>query len=789
MPVRIRIALLVCAVLATAAAASAQTLTLRPLRERPVVLTPGQSPLLNAASAKAGHRRLVTVAVGGAPQGGALDEGTHTMYVPNSNDNTVSVVDLARCSAVDASGCAQHAPVIPVGTLPLGVAVDAATHTLFVADALDNAVAVIDTGHCRAGDTSRCVPAAIVTVGTFDNALIVDPDTHMVYVTNQGSTPPIVSVIDGNACTGAHPAGCATQPLTSVRVGGGVSGIGVNAVTDTIYAANTGLDPNGNPVPDGNTVSLINGARCLPAQPSGCAAVGLVHVGTAPAVVVADPLTNTIYVGNTYDGTVHEGTVSVIDGTTCDGADPSGCAAQSPPEVTVGADPIGLAVDDALRAAFVTNAGDDTISVLDTAACHAGHLIGCAGRPPTVAVAGGPTWALVDPPRHTVYVVNQVTNDVAVLDAAGCSTGHLSGCRHPVAVTPAGPFPNAAGVDLRYHTAYFGDANAFSTPFSVSMVNTATCNARHLGRCPSRPLSAAAVGAPAFFDINEHTNTVYLGSDAAVEVLPAATCNAMTIIGCDHPGLIPVGGDVVVVDPSTDTIYSANHHDNLSGFVSVIDGRHCKAGDMSGCAFQTLATTPSVTIGNAPGGLALDPATHTLYAVNIADHTVSVIDTTHCHAGDTSDCAAQTPATVTVPNVQGPFAITLDHATDTVYVTDSFSFSPGAVSIIDTRHCRADDTSQCASQVPVAVATPTGGGTMVRVDPDTDLVYVSDGNDSSVAVIDGSRCNALNQVHCRPIRIIPVGSEPSDLALDPVHQTGYAPNFLEGDASVFAMGR
>jgi len=241
----------------------------------------------------------------------------------------------------------------------------------------------------------------------------------------------------------------------------------------------------------------------------------------------------------------------------------------------------------------------------------------------------------------------------------------------------------------------------------------------------------------------------------------------------------------VAVDPSTDTIYAANAHRDGSGYISVIDGRHCNAADTSGCASQTAATTATVRVGHDPITLAVDPASHTVYVTNFGEHTVSVIDTRHCHAGDTSGCASQTPPAVSVANATGPLAITVDHATSTAYVTDTtFTFSPGAMSLINIRHCHAGDTSGCG-QTPATIPLPAGIGSSVHIDYATNAVYVANLNDSSVSVIDGRRCNASNMSHCRPTRKIEVGSNPSDLTIDPQNDTVYVPNFFDNDASVF----
>ena len=67
-------------------------------------------------------------------------------------------------------------------------------------------------------------------------------------------------------------------------------------VANTIYVTNTGF---GNPVPDGHTVSVIDGASCRAGDLSGCKSIGTVPVGLGPINLTIDPATNTIYLGDT----------------------------------------------------------------------------------------------------------------------------------------------------------------------------------------------------------------------------------------------------------------------------------------------------------------------------------------------------------------------------------------------------------------------------------------------------------------------------------------------------------
>ena len=732
------------------------------------------------------RRSLPSIPVGNAPQSAGEDYATHTLYVANSGDNTVSVVNLATCSSDNVSGCARTSPTITVGNLPLGVAVDESTDTVYVANAADDTVSVINGATCNATDHAGCGQTpATVTVGAFGNALAVDPVTNMVFVTDQDASPGTVSVIDGNSCTGSDPSGCAGQPFATVTAGGGASAVGINPVTNTIYVANTAEDSNNHPVPDGDTLSVIDGATCTPTDPPGCAAVGTVPVGTDPAAVAVDPATNTVYAANTGDNSVQEGTVSVVDGSSCDGSNPSGCAAQTAPQVTVGADPVSVGVDPNNRSIYVANLNDGTVSVIDAKSCNAQTTSGCDARPPTIAVDGGPTSAVVDAARHTVYVTTETGNSVAVIDDRSCDAQRSVGCRHPVPTVAVGSFPAAAATDQRYRTVYVGDTNGFQPPFTVSMIDATSCKMGDIRGCDRPPQTLAANSAPNSIAVDQRTNTVYLAGGDAIQVIDAATCNARAHMGCQTTASVPFGAVVVAVDPSTDTIYADDASADGSGYVSVIDGRHCNAADISGCAAQTAATTARVAVGHYPAGIAVDPADHTVYVANGGDQTISVIDTTHCHAGDTSGCAGQSPPTVRVANAYGPSALAVDPATTTLYATDASATLLGAVSLIDTAHCRASDTSQCGSQTPAMIGTPGIGG-QVQVDPITNDVYIANFNDSSVSVIDGSHCNAVDAVGCSRMSNIQVGSDPTDLTLDLVNRTAYVPNFYDDDASVFS---
>ena len=119
------------------------------------------------------------VTVGNGASGVAVNPLTNRVYVTNSGDGTVSVIDV-RTNKVTTT--------IPVGDSPDGVAVNPVTNRVYVAGSRSGAVTVID------GATNAVT--ATVPVGDGPDAVAVNPITHTVYVAGRGIPgPPSLSVI------------------------------------------------------------------------------------------------------------------------------------------------------------------------------------------------------------------------------------------------------------------------------------------------------------------------------------------------------------------------------------------------------------------------------------------------------------------------------------------------------------------------------------------------------------------------------------------------------------------
>jgi YVTN family beta-propeller protein len=98
-------------------------------------------------------------------------------YVPNRNDNTVSVINTSNNSIT---------ATIPVGTYPYGVSVNPDGSKVYVTNSGANSVSVINT-------TTNTVSATI-SIGSSPNGIVVSSDGSKAYVANRGSNN--VSVIN-----------------------------------------------------------------------------------------------------------------------------------------------------------------------------------------------------------------------------------------------------------------------------------------------------------------------------------------------------------------------------------------------------------------------------------------------------------------------------------------------------------------------------------------------------------------------------------------------------------------
>ena len=743
--------------------------------------------------------------VGNGPDFSAIDPATHTLYVTNgfnedgnpAGGNTVSVIDTRHCQAQDVSRCAGPWPTIAVGNMPSSVAVDEKTDTVYVSNAGDNTVSVFNGAVCNAENISGCGQTpATVPVGMVPVAIFVDPIDHTVYIPNAGEDD--VSMLDSATCNATDLAACPTTPPPAVALPGLATAGDVDPATHTAYVTICANNPFVGCGPGTDGVSVFDTSTCNATAQSGCDQLGTLDDGGRPLVGDAvDAANHTLYTAN------GDNTVSAFDLRRCNASDLAACATVTPgimsfPGPLPGFDvSLWVAVDARQRSVYVTYLKDDSVIVVDTSVCNGSNPAGCATlHPPVIRAGSDPEILTLDPRTQTLYTVSQLDNDVSVIDAARCNAQTTDGCRHLPPMIPIST--GALAVDPAVHTAYLT-----SGEHSVAMIDMRTCNSGRTAGCAQTPPEASVGQNPSGIAVDPLTHTVYIadagaGSTGTVTVLGDRTCNATEQTGCPNIHTLQVPGgnpDDIVVNPATDTIYVATITSSGPDLVSVFNGVTCNATTTGGCS-QAPATVTVGSSGDAPNNssldLAVNQATNTIYASNVFNtapgepppylgHTVYVIDGPTCDAEDMAGCV-NPPATISLGSDPffgdaNPFGIAVDEATDTVYTANIFNGEgPGTVSIINGATCNAHNKNGCG-QTP-ATAPAGFGAIAVALDPTTDKVYVNNIEDTSVSVIDGATCNGQNTTACsRRSPKIAVGDYPNAITLDPTTATGYVADF------------
>ncbi len=182
--------------------------------------------------------------VGRAPNGIAASADGKRLYVANAVDNTVSVIDRATHTVTATIG---------VGSNPRGLDVTPDSLYVYVANASSNTVTII-----RTTDNSVLDP---VTVGTAPYGVAVAPNGQQVYVTNYSSNT--VSVIE----TATNTVG------RTIPVGPSPSGIAFTPDGSFAYVANT-LGPSVAVIETagGTVTTTIDIAGAIASYPTGVAA-------------------------------------------------------------------------------------------------------------------------------------------------------------------------------------------------------------------------------------------------------------------------------------------------------------------------------------------------------------------------------------------------------------------------------------------------------------------------------------------------------------------------------------
>ncbi len=195
--------------------------------------------------------------------------------------------------------------------------------------------------------------------------------------------------------------------------------------------------------------------------------------------VAVDPATNTVYAASDTLGNPFVGDrIYVINGTTCDAANRTGCK-KKPATIKLNQrpsnpfgipgqqpNPFAIAVDPATDTIYTANIangeGPGTVSIINGNICNAHNTSGCDQTPATAPAGFGADGIAVDPTNNHVYATNVEDTSITTIKGNSCNGTNPSGCGHARTRAIVGDYPSSISVDPAVDTAYVADGEGVS---------------------------------------------------------------------------------------------------------------------------------------------------------------------------------------------------------------------------------------------------------------------------------------------------------------------------------------
>jgi len=392
----------------------------------------------------------------------------------------------------------------------------------------------------------------------------------------------------------------------------------------------------------------------------------------------------------------------------------SNCLAQSGVTIAAGTDPSGIAIDLAANRVYVANEFSNSVTVID----------GNTNATQTVAVGPRPQYIAVNPVTRRVYVSHGGDSSQFVIDPATLATTRLpTGGNGPFTVNP-----NTNKVIM----VRLGNND------EVTVIDGLAHTWVSLGIDTYTPMWAS---------VNPNTNRLFVAgySTGDVRIVDLSTDS-------DHPPTRSVGvwsGPTrVVVNPVTNKAYAIGT--NVNGPIAVVDGN----------TFNAVSFAPA---GHAqkPVQVAVNSATNKAYLVFSGE--VIVVD------GATNALAFVPAGNI---GVEGNAGIAVNDRTNKVYVVSKL----GYMTVVDG-----------ATNAATYVTVPQGARD-VAVNPNTNRVYVI--SPSGVTVFDGALISgAVTPPAGGPSNPPPTTSTPSVNVQGlwwRASESGWGVNLAQGGEKLFA---
>src|SRR5205085_6736109 len=244
---------------------------------------------------------IATINPGPNPTDLVLDLTHRTLFatLAGGNSDSIAIIDIGSCNATNTSGCGQPPKqvVFPgntnwrggAATIPRGLSaimdLDETTHTLYIPDANEGPVYILDTSTCN-GSTPSCSSPIVTAV--MGDGVVVERAHHSVFVVQAINFSNQIQIFDSSTCDSTNQTGCSTPPQSFT------AGFFPNVPATVDEATHTLYIPAFFP----NVLGVIDTSLCNASTTLGCGSAAQVQVGASGFAAVFDPLTKTVYVEN-----------------------------------------------------------------------------------------------------------------------------------------------------------------------------------------------------------------------------------------------------------------------------------------------------------------------------------------------------------------------------------------------------------------------------------------------------------------------------------------------------------
>lgn len=327
------------------------------------------------------RRSLVINAFQAKPQSQSLSAAaSYVAVAPNAGFVAAVNTSANQVSFLDSIGYQAIGSAVPVGKSPQGLAFSPDGSLLYVANAGDGTVSVIEA--TATGSTPPYSFATVATpqVGGAPQQVAVSPDGKYIYVTVDNGTQAGSLVVLQNQGDNQF------SQLTSITAGINPRGVAVSPSGAQIFVANQGDNTIGVIGLSGGVHAPVNTITNVQSQPN-----GLAVTADGNTLLVACSGSNTVFAISTkYAGT-------------------------SPrTALTVGKTPRQIAMAPGGAYAFVTNQGDGTVSLIGIY----GSAQSCKVLESAIATGSSPLGIAVSPEGGLAVVANSTGSTLTVLTLA-----------------------------------------------------------------------------------------------------------------------------------------------------------------------------------------------------------------------------------------------------------------------------------------------------------------------------------------------------------------------------------